>query len=245
MLPLFLADSVAGDTVLLVGEEARHAAAVVRVRVGERIRVSDGVSEYVDGIVIAVAKHQVEVRVQSRFSAPPADLRIVVAQALAKGDSSSTAVELLTEVGVDEILPWSALRSIAKWETTTTKGTVTQVGKGRERWMSVAREATKQSRRIVIPKIGSLHSTRELIARIHSADCAIVLHESGEEPIAKIPLPNDGEVLLIVGPEGGIDESELELFRLAGAHIAVLGPTVLRSAHAGGVAAAVVMSAHW
>jgi 16S rRNA (uracil1498-N3)-methyltransferase len=238
MLPLFLADSVAGETVALVGDEARHAAAVVRVRVGERIRVSDGVSEYVDGVVIAVAKNHVEVRVQSRFVLPPTDLRIVVAQALAKGDSSSTAVDLLTEVGVDEILPWSALRSVAKWENE-------KAGKGQERWRSVAREASKQSRRIAIPKIGSLHSTRELITRIHSADCAIVLHESGEEPIAKISLPSNGEVLLVVGPEGGIDESEIELFRSAGAHIAVLGPTVLRSAHAGGIAAAVVMSSRW
>jgi 16S rRNA (uracil1498-N3)-methyltransferase len=238
MLPLFLADSVAGETVALVGDEARHAAAVVRVRVGERIRVSDGVSEYVDGVVIAVAKNHVEVRVQSRFVLPPTDLRIVVAQALAKGDSSSTAVDLLTGVGVDEILPWSALRSVAKWENE-------KASKGQERWRSVAREASKQSRRIAIPKIGSLHSTRELIARIHSADCAIVLHESGEEPIAKISLPSNGEVLLVVGPEGGIDESEIELFRSAGAHIAVLGPTVLRSAHAGGIAAAVVMSSRW
>jgi 16S rRNA (uracil1498-N3)-methyltransferase len=238
MLPLFLADSVAGETVALVGDEARHAAAVVRLRVGERVRVSDGVSDYVDGVVIAVAKHQVEVRVQSRFVLPPTDLRIVVAQALAKGDSSSTAVDLLTGVGVDEILPWSALRSVAKWENE-------KASKGQERWRSVAREASKQSRRIAIPKIGSLHSTRELIARIHSADCAIVLHESGEEPIAKISLPSNGEVLLVVGPEGGIDESELELFRSAGAHIAVLGSTVLRSAHAGGIAAAVVMSTRW
>jgi 16S rRNA (uracil1498-N3)-methyltransferase len=141
-------------------------------------------------------------------------------------------------VGVDEILPWSALRSVAKWENE-------KASKGQERWRSVAREASKQSRRIAIPKIGSLHSTRELIARIHSADCAIVLHESGEEPIAKISLPSNGEVLLVVGPEGGIDESELELFRSAGAHIAVLGSTVLRSAHAGGIAAAVVMSTRW
>jgi 16S rRNA (uracil1498-N3)-methyltransferase len=238
MLPLFLSDSVAGAIVTLSGEEARHAAAVMRIRVGERIRVSDGVNEYVDGVVVEVAKHRVAVKVQTRFSLPPADLKIVVAQALAKGESSTTAVELLTEVGVAEILPWSALRSIAKWQDEKSL-------KGRERWLSVAREATKQSRRIAIPKIGQLHATRDLIDRIGAADCAIVLHESGEEPIAKIPLPSKGEVLLIVGPEGGIDESELELFRDAGAHIAVLGPTVLRSAHAGAIGAAVVMSAKW
>lgn len=238
MLPLFLANSVAGKTVVLDGEEARHAAAVARLRVGERIRVSDGVSECVEGVVTSVARQRVEITVESRLSLPPTELKVVVAQALAKGDSSSTAVELLTEVGVDEILPWSALRSIAKWDDE-------KKSKGVARWTSVAREAGKQSRRIAIPKIGDLQSTQDLIARIAAADCAIVLHESGEEPIGRITIPSKGEVLLVVGPEGGIDESELELFRAAGAHIAVLGPTVLRSAHAGCIGAALIVSRRW
>lgn len=238
MRSLFLADSVAGASVRLEGEEAHHAASVARLRVGERVRVSDGVSECIEGVVTSVAKTRVEIRVESRILLPPPALKVVVAQALAKGDSSSIAVELLTEVGVDEILPWSALRSIAKWDDE-------KKIKGVARWTSVAREACKQSRRIVIPKIGPLQSTRDLIARATSADCAIVLHESGEEPIGRITIPSEGEVLLIVGPEGGIDESELELFRAVGAHIAVLGPTVLRSAHAGGVAAGLIASRRW
>lgn len=238
MLPLFLADSVAGSAVVLDGQEARHAASVVRLRVGERIRISDGVSEFVEGVVTVIGKQRVEITVESRLSLPPNELRVVVAQALAKGDSSSTAVELLTEVGVDEILPWGALRSIAKWDDE-------KKSKGIARWTSVARESCKQSRRIAIPKVGLLHSTPELITRIVAADCAIVLHESGEEPIGRIAVPDKGEVLLVVGPEGGIDESELELFRAAGAHIAVLGPTVLRSAHAGCVAAALIVSRRW
>lgn len=238
MLPLFLADSVAGETVVLVGEEARHAASVVRLRIGERIRVSDGESQCVEGVVISVDKSQVAVDVMSRFSIVPFGLRVIVAQALAKGDSSSTAVALLTEVGVDEILPWSARRSIAKWDGE-------KVVKGRERWESIARESSKQSRRIAIPKIGTLHSIHDLVARIESADCAIVLHESAEEAFGKIEIPSIGEVLLIVGPEGGIDESELELFKTAAAHIAVLGPTVLRSSHAGSIAAALVISGRW
>jgi len=238
MLSLFLADSVAGSIVVLNGEEARHAASVMRLRVGERIRVSDGVSECVEGVVTAVARERVEIRVESRILLPSPALKVAVAQALAKGDSSSIAVELLTEVGVDEILPWSALRSVAKWDAEKEIKSIA-------RWTSVAREACKQSRRIVIPKIGPLHSTRDLVARIAAADCAIVLHESGEEPIRGISIPSMGEVLLVVGPEGGIDESELELFKVAGAHIAVLGPTVLRSAHAGSIGAALIVSRRW
>ena len=238
MLPLFLAESVAGETVVLIGEEARHAASVVRLRIGERIRVSDGESQSVEGIVISVAKSRLEIEVKSRFSIVPFQFKVTVAQALAKGDSSSTAVALLTEVGVDEILPWSANRSIAKWDGD-------KIVKGRERWEAVARESTKQSRRIAIPKIGTLQSIEDLVARVASADCAIVLHESGEEVFGRIVIPRIGEVLLIVGPEGGIDESELEIFKAAGAHLAVLGPTVLRSSHAGSIGAALVISGRW
>lgn len=238
MLSLFLANSVAGSVVVLEEEEARHAASVVRLQVGERIRVSDGTGEYVDGHVTSVSKSRVEIAVESRFYEEPAELKVVVVQALAKGDSSSTAVELLTEIGVDEILPWSALRSIAKWDEE-------KKSKGLARWTAIAREACKQSRRIVIPRIGSIHSTLDVIARISAADCAIVLHESGEQPIGNIVIPTKGEVILVVGPEGGIDESELELFRKAGASIAVLGPTVLRSAHAGFIGAGLIVSRRW
>jgi 16S rRNA (uracil1498-N3)-methyltransferase len=238
MLPLFLAESVAGETVVLIGEEARHAASVVRLRIGERITVSDGESQSIEGVVISVAKYQVEIEVKSRFSIAAFQLKVTVAQALAKGDSSSTAVALLTEVGVDEILPWSAHRSIAKWDGE-------KIVKGRERWETVARESTKQSRRIAIPKIGTLQSIEDLVARVASADCAIVLHESAEEVFGRITIPRIGEVLLIVGPEGGIDESELEIFKAAGAHLAVLGPTVFRSSHAGSIGAALVISGRW
>ena len=238
MLPLFLAESVAGETVVLIGEEARHAASVVRLRIGERITVSDGESQSIEGIVISIAKYRVEIEVKSRLSVVPFQLKVIVAQALAKGDSSSTAVALLTEVGVDEILPWSAHRSIAKWDGE-------KIVKGRERWEAVARESTKQSRRIAIPKIGTLQSIQDLVARVESAECAIVLHESAEEVFGRISIPRIGELLLIVGPEGGIDESELEIFKAAGAHLAVLGPTVLRSSHAGSIAAALVISRRW
>jgi len=238
MLSLFLAPSVAGNLVVLEGEEARHAASVVRLRVGERVQVSDGVSESIEGVVISVAKQRVEIEVQTRKLQPPSEPRVVVAQALAKGDGSVTAVELLTEVGVDEILPWSARRSIAKWDGE-------KIAKGQERWSAVAREASKQSRRVAIPVIGQLHSTEALAERIGSADCAIVLHEGATQSFTSVDVPRSGEVLLVVGPEGGIDESEIDVFRDSGAHIVRLGPSVLRSAHAGCVGATLILSRNW
>ncbi len=238
MLSLFLASSVSGNVVVLEGEEAHHAASVARLRIGERVQVSDGFGESIEGAVISVTKQRVEIEVQTRKSQLPSEPRVVVAQALTKGDSSIAAVELLTEVGVAEILPWSARRSIAKWDGE-------KVAKSQERWSAVAREASKQSRRAVIPVIGQLHSTQALVERIKSADCAIVLHEGATQSFASVEVPRSGEVLLVVGPEGGIDESEIDYFRGSGAHILRLGPSVLRSAHAGCVGAALILSKNW
>lgn len=238
MLPLFLASSVSGKVVVLEGEEAHHAASVARLRIGERVQVSNGAGESIEGAVISVAKQRVEIEVQTRKSQPLPELRVVVAQALTKGDSSVAAVELLTEVGVAEILPWSARRSIAKWDGE-------KIAKGQERWSAVAREASKQSRRAVIPVIGQLHSTQALAERIKSADYAIVLHEGATQSLASVEIPRSGEVLLVVGPEGGVDESEIDYFRGLGAHILRLGSSVLRSAHAGCVGAALILSKNW
>src|SRR5438874_2656414 len=115
--PVFLApaDSLAGNLVNLDGAEGRHAAVVRRVQVGEAVTLVDGDGLRVDGEVIDVHRDRVVVEVHVRTTDPAPQPRLVVVQALAKGDRGERAVEAMTEVGVDEIVPWSASRSITKW----------------------------------------------------------------------------------------------------------------------------------
>lgn len=231
--PLFLLDALPdGDQLLLSGEEGHHAARVMRLRPGERAQVCDGRGAIADCEVLAATAGELSLEVLARRQVPAPDPRLVVVQALPKGERAELAVELMTELGVDEIVPWSAARSQARWEGPREEKALT-------RWRRAAREAAKQSRRSWIPAVCELGTTADVAERI-GASAALVLHESARDPLAGCPLPSAGELLLVVGPEGGISDEELERFVSAGARAVRMGEPVLRTSTAGAAALAVL-----
>lgn len=236
-LPRFLAppDALLADQVRLVGAEARHAVVVRRLRVGEEVELTDGAGVVVRGPVVQASPDALVVDVAARREVPPGEPRVVLAQALPKGDRATLAVEALTEVGVDEVLPWAAARCVVQWSGARGE-------RARERWVATAREASKQARRARLPVVGDLTTTAALVARAGGGATVLVLHEEARLPLSAAPLPADGEVLLVVGPEGGIAPQERELLVGAGAVEVRLGPSVLRTATAGAVAASLVLS---
>ena len=231
---LFLADlhhPHVGDTVSLRGEEGRHAAAVRRIRVGETITISDGAGTGVRGPVTETDKVSVTIEVAEVLSSGDPDVRYHVVQALAKGDRSEQAVEMLTEIGADRIIPWQSSRSVVRW---TQDREERQLG----RWRSTAREATKQSRRLRVPIVTAAMRTRELVELIPQTTLALILHESATATLSEVDLPASGDVLVIVGPEGGLSEEEVGAFVQAGAHAVLVSDGVLRTSTAGVVALA-------
>jgi 16S rRNA (uracil1498-N3)-methyltransferase len=236
--PLFLVESLpAGSSFILDGPEGHHAATVQRLRVGEALVLADGRGGTARAEVTAVGRGSVEVRVLSVGEEPAADPRLVVVQGIAKGDRGELAVQAMTEVGVDEILPWAASRSVAQWRGD-------RGFKARDRWAATAREAAKQARRPWMPTVGGDPdcSTKQVTARLATSAAAFVLHEEATERLTAAELPESGDVVLVVGPEGGISDAELEIFREAGAVPVRLGHAVLRTSTAG-VAALAVLSA--
>lgn len=226
----------AGEYVVVDGDEGYHAATVQRTRVGESVLLADGEGRLAHGTVVGVrGKDEIVVEVVAITVAPPPQPRVLVVQALPKGDRGELAVEMLTEVGVDVIIPWSATRCVAQW-----KGD--KVDKGVEKWRTAAREAAKQSRRARTPQITSLATTKDVVRLISETQHAWVLHEDGDVRLSGISVPIQGDLLLVVGPEGGVSDEELEQFSAAGAAVVRLGPTVLRTSTAGTVAAGIVMS---
>lgn len=225
-----------GDVVVLDGPEGRHAATVKRTRLGERLRLSDGAGRVVTGEVVSVDRDRLTLRTEAIEVVPEPSPRFVLVQALAKGDRDDQAIEAATELGVDEVVPWQASRSIVQWRGD-------RGAKAWAKWDAVLVAATKQSRRPRRPVLGQAATTSALADRIASGATAYVLHEDAEEPLAALTLPGEGDVLVIVGPEGGIAPEELATLRTAGASIVRLGDTVLRSSSAGPAALAVLSAA--
>lgn len=224
-----------GADVSVEGDEAHHAVAVRRLRVGEQVVLTDGAGTSVQGPVVSTGKRFFAVSVESVRAVDAPEPAVVVAQAIPKGDRGELAVEVLTEVGVAEVVPWAASRSVAVW-----KGE--RAAKSLARWRSTAREAAKQARRSWFPSVAEVASTADVAALVAAADLAVVLHEEGAAPLASLEVPAAGRILIVVGPEGGLSSDEVDAFVAAGAVSVRLGAEVLRTSTAGVAAVAALLA---
>ncbi|MEE2033545.1 16S rRNA (uracil(1498)-N(3))-methyltransferase [Rhodococcus chondri] len=232
-----------GAVAVLDGKEGRHAATVRRITVGERLVFSDGHGGLADVEVGAVAKDRLEATVLARRTLEAPRPAVTVVQALPKSDRSELAVELATEAGADAFVPWQSARCVARWDAKADKGVA--------RWQAVAVAAAKQSRRAFVPAVSPLQRTPDVVARVRDTvargGVVAVLHESATTPFADLPLADATEMILVVGPEGGLDDAEVESLTGVGATAVSLGPTVLRTSTAAAVAlgAVGVLSDRW
>lgn len=229
-----LEDVEVGARLSLTGAEAKHAATVNRTRPGESVLIGNGRGLVASGEVIEAtnAELTIDVEAVSRVERPAPTITLV--QALAKGDRDELAVQAATELGVDAVVPWAASRSVSRWEGA-------KVAKGRERWAAIVREAAKQSIRAWTPEVRELATTKQ-VAALTAGARVLVLEPDAERPLTAIA-PDGRDLVLVVGPEGGIAPQELAAFRAAGAELVRLGATVLRTSTAGPAALAVLNAA--
>lgn len=227
---------ILGSTIHLSGDEARHAAAVARLRVGERVKVSNGAGTVVLVEAIDVAPTDVSAVVVDVEHHQKHSPELWLIQALAKGGRDEQALEQAVELGVSRVIPWQAARSVSVWRGD-------KVDKGHARWARIAREAAKQSLQPWWPVVAPLHTTTELVDLCSSAS-VVVLDPDAPLPLIAVVelLPEDKPIALVVGPEGGISEDERDQMVAAGALVGRLGPTVLRTSTAGPVALAVTLA---
>ena len=230
-----VAGAATGSVLTLEGDEARHAVVVKRTRVGEQVALTDGAGTTGIGTVESADRSAMTVAISS-VRAVAAELpRVVVVQAIPKGERGELAVEMLTEVGADVIVPWAASRSVAVWRGE-------RAGKALAKWRATAREAAKQARRSWFPEVREPASTEDVVALLRDAAVPVVLHEAASGPLADLPVPGRGEIVVVVGPEGGISDEELAAFAGVGAEPVRLGSSVLRTSTAGVAAVAALLS---
>ncbi len=229
---VFFAEDLSGDELTLDGAEGRHAAVVRRIGPGERIRLTDGRGAYAGGVVTAASKAGLTVAVDNRGAVAASSPRLVVVQALPKGERAELAVEMLTEVGADVIVPWNAERSQFRRNPERT-------AKTRAKWQAWAFEASKQSRRSWFVEVAPIATTAEVARLVAGAALPVVLHEEAKAPLAGLDVPEAGDIVMVVGPEGGIAPAELAAFDVEPVR---LGETVLRTSTAGVAAASALLA---
>ncbi|MDH6237176.1 16S rRNA (uracil(1498)-N(3))-methyltransferase [Cryobacterium sp. CG_9.6] len=227
-----------GAVVSVTGAEARHAVTVSRIRPGENLLIGNGAGLMLAGVVVTADPAEFTLRVETATEVPVVTPRIRLVQALAKGDRDEMAVQAATELGIDGVIPWAAARSVTRWEGP-------KIAKGHERWSSIVREASKQSIRAWLPEVGPLCTTKQL-AVLAGTSRMLLLEPTAARRLTEISAlgdrnqPEDREILLVVGPEGGIAPGELSLLEQAGATPVRLGDTVLRTSTAGPAALAIL-----
>ena len=235
--PLFHKDNLVaevGSLVELDGPEGKHAVQVRRMREGEAIQLSDGKGLRVRGTVAELSASTLKLQVTEVIKEELPSRQITLVQALAKGDRDELAIQAATELGATGIIPWQASRSISRWDGP-------KIAKGQARWQQIVSEAAKQSLRAYTPEVKSIVDTKELVDLVSSFDLVLVLDTSATATVAEAGIPSSGTIALVVGPEGGIEQSELDALQAAGAKLVSLGANVLRTSTAGPALIAALM----
>ena len=234
MLTLFFVDdlpTVVGSHYEFNNDDALHAIRVLRMKNGDLFNLSDGKGSWSHVEAMEVHKKHMTVEVLKSGHQEPLDTHFTVIQAIPKGDRIKETIELCTEGGADRIVMWKAARSIGKSDDKIEKLHIT------------SREASKQSRRFRIPEVIGVAATNAVVDQIAQADLAIVFHESATMKLSQVVAPGCKKVAIIIGPEGGLTDDEIDTFAAAGAKVALMGRPILRSAHAGLAALSAVNTA--
>jgi 16S rRNA (uracil1498-N3)-methyltransferase len=224
MLSLFFVDQISsGSTQELSGDEGHHAVKVMRLQIGEQIKIADNLGNWVSGAITEVGKKSLKINVSERGNAEHLKPELILVQAVTKSDRTKEMLELLTVTGADQIIPWQAQRCISKWKSDST-----------DKWLTTIKESAKQARRVKLPVLSDAVTTNQLVKLFQTEDQIIVLHESAQLNLSQFKfVENTQRIFIVIGPEGGISEDEISQLTSAKAVVVRMGENVLRSAHAG------------
>ncbi|MCQ9366929.1 16S rRNA (uracil(1498)-N(3))-methyltransferase [Brevibacterium sp. 50QC2O2] len=231
-LSTFAQPGAVGDLLGFGPEVAGHAVRVRKLGPGAEVDIIDGAGLRLSGVIETASPEALSLRVRTCVQEPAPRPALVLVQALAKGDRDLAGIEAACEVGVDEVVPWAAQRSIVDWPAK-------KAAKSHAKWLNTLRAATLQARRSRVPVLHDLVRGTSLAGKLGPGDACIVLHETAQEHLPRVlaQLPEDLErIVFVVGPEGGISDAELAALQAAGARPALLGTTILRASTAGPVA---------
>ena len=222
--PLFYAEHLAdpGVTLTLTGDEARHAVASRRLQAGETFWLFDGRGGLARATLLHITARgrALDLRIEERHAEPPPKPAIHLACALPKGDRQGTLIDMATQLGMTEFTPLACERSVVRPGANSA-----------ERWRRICLEACKQSRRSYLPILHASATPQEIVAReAGRANTVWIAHPSAAAVAVSRAVEQNAsaDVTILVGPEGGFTEEEIERTTGAGARQIALGTAILR-----------------
>lgn len=238
-MPRFFTDALRFDTdtqtgqAVIDGEDGRHIARSLRMRTGEALTVSDGAGVDYDGEIEEISGDTVTVRLTKQYkNKSEPTLRVTLYPGMPKSDKLDLVVQKATEMGAAAVIPVLTDRSVSRPDAKS-------AAKKQERLQRIALEAAKQSGRGAVPQVGAMQSFKEAVRTARGTK--ILFYEGGGLPLSKCLPPDETEVSVFIGPEGGFAPEEVEFAKENGVVTATLGPRILRTETAPLAALAILM----
>lgn len=231
-------EQISNNMIRFDADEANHIVKAKRHRVGDRIRVVDGHGMVYSAEITLIGKGRATAEIlEQHYSDAEPDVNIYVAQSLPKGKKFEAIVDHCTQIGVKQFIPFTSERTIVNYDAKKAK-------KNRARWQRIAISAMKQSGRAFLPEISEIMSYRELLTCSDDYDLSLIASAFQQEiPLKKI-LQIDRSaknILLIIGPEGGFSETEIESAKEKNCKAFTLGKRVFRVELAGVVISSIIL----
>ena len=227
-----------GQVCILPREESKHAARVLRLKAGDEICAMDGAGSRFLGRIEQMNGDAVAVKLLETLDAHEAPVRVTLYQGIPKADKLDFIAQKLTELGAAALTPVRMDRCVAKWDDRDAE-------KRRERLSKIAREAAKQCGRACAPEIATARTWRQALEDMKRHDLLIVPWEEARVQRMKdvyTEYPHATDIGIVVGPEGGMSEEEVQAMLRTGAQAITLGPRILRTETAAMAAAAMAMT---
>ncbi len=232
-----LEENILENTIKIVGTDVNHIKNVLRLSIEDKVEVIGSKYNY-DCEISHISKDEILLLIKEvKDKTNESNLRISLFQGLPKSSKMETIIQKCTELGVYNFYPVSTNRSVVKIND------MKKEEKKVQRWQLIAEEASKQSKRDIIPKVENILGFNDMMEKIK--DKVVIVPYESEEKLSikglKTSLENVDEINIIIGPEGGFEEYEIEKLKNSGAHIVTLGPRILRTETAGVVTATILM----
>lgn len=232
-------DNIKNNMVKVIGGDAKHLKTILRAEIGDLISVVTQSKEY-NAEITEVSKEDIICRITEEIEKNnETNINVTLCQGIPKQTKMETIIQQNVELGVKSFIPLITERTVVKLNDKDREQ------KKLERWRKIAKESSKQSKRNIIPTVEDIVTVKELVERFKNEDAEIIVPYELEDMktlqvVLSVPKQN---YYIIVGPEGGFDIKEIEMFKEAGAHIVTLGKRILRTETAGVAASSVVMYA--